>query len=56
MLSRSINKNINLFAFEDYLNAQTASLPALKHVKQLSSRVIRVLGDNPGPVRIAFSP
>jgi hypothetical protein len=55
VLDRSINKNLNLYAFEDYLNAQVASLPALPDVKQISPCVLRVLGGNPGPVCIPKS-
>jgi len=47
---RQINKSLNISAFEDYLKAQTARLPHLSNVEQLSRRVLRVLGQNPGKV------
>ena len=55
-MSRSINKNLNLYAFEDYLNAQAKSLPELPDVKQISDRVLRLLGGNPGVVWPIFTP
>ncbi|KAH6854941.1 beta-lactamase-like protein [Chaetomium sp. MPI-CAGE-AT-0009] len=45
---RQINKALNVCAFEDYLQGQQKSLPKLLNVEQISPRVIRVLGQNPG--------
>ncbi|OAL44744.1 metallo-beta-lactamase superfamily protein [Pyrenochaeta sp. DS3sAY3a] len=45
---RQINKALNICAFEDYLNSQAASLQPLPSVAQVTSRVLRVLGQNPG--------
>ncbi|KAL8970229.1 MAG: hypothetical protein Q9183_001617 [Haloplaca sp. 2 TL-2023] len=45
---RQINKNFNVCAFEDYLSSQTSHLPVLQDTERISSRVIRVLGGNPG--------
>lgn len=47
---RQINKTLNICAFEDYLKGQQSSLPKLQDVEQISPRVIRVLGQNPGKV------
>lgn len=47
---RSINQFVDVNAFEEYLNAQQKVLPVLPEVTDLSPRVIRILGDNPGPV------
>ena len=49
---RQINKALNICAFEDYLETQQTHLPKLQDVEQVSPRVIRVLGQNPGKVRL----
>ncbi|KAL8792409.1 MAG: hypothetical protein Q9195_005023 [Heterodermia aff. obscurata] len=45
---RQINKAVNICAFEDYLEAQLSHLPEIADSEQISPRVIRVLGQNPG--------
>ncbi|OTA56065.1 Metallo-hydrolase/oxidoreductase [Hypoxylon sp. EC38] len=45
---RQINKALNICAFEDYLESQLSHLPEILDVEQISSRVIRVLGQNAG--------
>lgn len=52
---RKINKALNVGAFEDYLEGQQTSLPKLQDVEQISPRVIRVLGQNPGEARLRQS-
>ena len=47
---RQINKSLNICAFDDYLKGQTARLPFLANIEQLTPRVLRVLGQNPGKV------
>lgn len=51
---RQINKSLNICAFDDYLKGQTARLPELVNVEQLTPRVLRILGQNPGKVSHAF--
>ncbi|CAE7178495.1 hypothetical protein PTNB85_02851 [Pyrenophora teres f. teres] len=45
---RQINKSLNICAFEDYLNGQTAGLKPIPDVEQVTPRVMRVRGQNPG--------
>ena len=45
---RQINKALNICAFDDYLTSQVANLPHLSNVEQITPRVLRVLGQNPG--------
>lgn len=45
---RQISKSLNICVFDDYLKGQTANLPPLLDVEQLTPRVMRVLGQNPG--------
>lgn len=53
---RQISKSLNICAFDDYLKSQTANLPGLLDVEQLTPRVLRVLGQNPGKVQIQTFP
>ena len=52
---RQINKTLNACAFDDYLNVQQSRLPKLLNIQELSPRVIRILGQNPGKVSVAKS-
>ncbi|EED18935.1 metallo-beta-lactamase domain protein, putative [Talaromyces stipitatus ATCC 10500] len=45
---RQINKALNICAFEDYLESQQKVLPKIFDVEQITPRVLRVLGQNPG--------
>ena len=47
---RQINKSLNICAFDDYLRSQTAHLPCVPNVEQLTPRVLRILGQNSGKV------
>lgn len=49
---RQINKTLNICAFEDYLDIQQSRLPKIQDVEQISPRILRVLGQNAGKVRI----
>uniref|UniRef100_A0A8H7KAC7 Metallo-beta-lactamase domain-containing protein n=1 Tax=Bionectria ochroleuca TaxID=29856 RepID=A0A8H7KAC7_BIOOC len=44
----NINETLDIPSFREYLEVQLAHLPKLRDVEQLSPRVIRVLGQNPG--------
>lgn len=52
---RQINKSLNICAFDEYLKGQTARLPHIASVEQLTPRVLRVLGQNPGKVNVSSS-
>lgn len=50
-----INKSLNICAFDEYLQGQTARLPHIESDEQLTPRVLRVLGQNPGKVNASSS-
>ncbi|KAK8015948.1 metallo-beta-lactamase superfamily protein [Apiospora marii] len=45
---QQINKTLNVSPFQEYLDGQLRSLPRLADMQQISPRVIRILGQNPG--------
>ena len=51
---RQINKTLNVDAFKDYLDSQQTHIPKMDDVTNLSPRVIRILGQNPGRVNNSF--
>jgi hypothetical protein len=52
---RQIDKSLSIYAFDDYLKDQTPRLPQLASVEQLTPKVLRVLGQNPGKLyAVAF--
>ncbi|KAI1098429.1 metallo-beta-lactamase domain protein [Jackrogersella minutella] len=38
--------------WQDYLSGQESKLPILPEVKDVTNRVVRILGDNPGPMQL----
>ncbi|KAI2603153.1 metallo-beta-lactamase superfamily protein [Hypoxylon fragiforme] len=44
--------NLESVIFEDYLSAQGASLPHLNDVEQVTDRVVRIMGGNPGTMQL----
>ncbi|KAK9389161.1 hypothetical protein V1515DRAFT_594998 [Lipomyces mesembrius] len=53
---RQINNSLNICAFDDYLKGQTANLPQLANVEQITPGVLRyeVLRKLAGDCKVAF--
>lgn len=43
---------LNQCVWEDYLSAQEASLPPLADVEEVTDRVVRIMGGNPGEMQL----
>lgn len=44
--------NLNEYIWKDYLSVQKAKLPPLADVEDVTSRVIRIMGGNPGEMQL----